>query len=58
MTRLFKLNFDGASRGNPSISRARVCIRDLRGTIKATRIVGFPSGTNNMEEVLDIFYGL
>ena len=54
----WKLNFDGASRGNPGNSGLGVCIRDSHGTVEALTTSPLPIGTNNMVEVQDLLAGL
>ena len=49
--RYWKLNFDGASRGNPGNSGLGACIRDSHGTVVVVITSPLPIGTNNMAEV-------
>ena len=43
-----KLNFDGASRGNPGQSGLGACIRDCIGKVLEISMAPVPIGTNNM----------
>ena len=46
----WKLNFDGASRGNLRLSGLGACIRDSHGLVVAIATSPLPNGTNNMVE--------
>jgi ribonuclease HI/exonuclease III len=53
-----KINFDGASRGNPGKSGIGVCIRDECGRVLAIKSQALPPGTNNMAEAHALLAGL
>lgn len=53
-----KLNFDGASRGNPGFSGTRVVIRDHKGLLVSTISIKLPKGTNNVVEAQALLHGL
>ena len=53
-----KLNFDGRLRGNPSESRARVCIRDHNGWVLGMLAQKLLVGTNNKVEAMALLLGL
>ncbi|XP_057832376.2 uncharacterized protein LOC131043041 [Cryptomeria japonica] len=46
----WKENFDGASKGNPGPSRARVIVRDWKGGVLALGAQRLAEGTNNLAE--------
>ena len=54
----WKLNFDGASKGNPRMSSLEACIQDSQGTIVAITTSPLPTSTNNMAEVQALLVGL
>ena len=54
----WKLNFDGASRGNPGPSGFGACIRNLDGNVVAITISPLPINTNNMAEAQALLAGL
>ena len=54
----WKLNFDGASRGNPVISGLGACIWDSHGSVVAITTSPLPKGTNNMVEAQALLAGL
>ena len=54
----WKLNFDGASRGNPGPSGFGVCIRNSFGDVVAITVSPFPINTNNMAEAHAFLAGL
>ena len=53
-----KLNFDGCSRGNPSESGARVCIRDHNGQVLGMLAQIFLVGTDNKAKAMELLLGL
>ena len=53
-----KLNFDGASRGNPRQSGLGACIRDYIGKVLAITMDPLPIGTNNMAKAQSLLSGL
>lgn len=55
---IFKINFDGCSRGNPGESGIGVCIRDYEGKIIELLAKKIPPGTNNTAEALALLFGL
>lgn len=46
----WKLNFDGASRGNPGPSGLGACIKNSNGDVVAITVSPLPINTNNMAE--------
>ncbi|XP_059076274.1 uncharacterized protein LOC131875684 [Cryptomeria japonica] len=54
----FKLNFDGASRGNPGKSSIGVVVTDDSSNIIKARCQCIPDGTNNVAEIHALFVGL
>ena len=54
----WKLNFDGASRGNLGPSRLGACIRDSQGLVVAIITTPLPARTNNMAELQALLAGL
>ena len=46
----WKLNFDGASRGNPGNSSLGACIGDSNGEVVALTTSPFPISINNIAE--------
>ncbi|XP_059075244.1 uncharacterized protein LOC131875203 [Cryptomeria japonica] len=53
-----KLNFDGASKGNPSTSRIGYVIRDQSGAIIEKMAKPIPLDTNNIAEFTTLLLGL
>lgn len=47
---IFKLNIDGASKGNPGLSRVGVIIRDHKGLVLCAKYFKLLSRTNNEDE--------
>ncbi|XP_057843263.2 uncharacterized protein LOC131052700 [Cryptomeria japonica] len=54
----FKLNFDGASRGNPGQTRIGCCLHNLDGTEVTQRAKPVGIGTNNRAEFMALVEGL
>ena len=54
----WKLNFDGASRGNPGPSGSGACIRNLDGDVVAITVSPLPINTNNMVVAQALFASL
>ena len=57
-TGFWKLNFDGASRGNPGPSGFGVCMRDSCGKVVAITVSPLPIDTNNIFEAHALLVGL
>ncbi|GLJ19097.1 hypothetical protein SUGI_0342960 [Cryptomeria japonica] len=53
-----KLNYDGASRGNPGISGARAVIRNSDGNIIRAACKKLPLDSNNVAEIEALLHGL
>ena len=56
--RYWKLNFDGASRGNLGNSSFGACIRDSNGEVVALITSPLPINTNNIVEAQALLVGL
>ena len=54
----WKLNFDGASRGNPGPSGFGACIRNSSGEVVAITVSPLPIDTNNTAEAHALLAGL
>ena len=54
----WKLNFDGASRGNPGPSGFGACIRNYFGEVVEIKISPLPIDTNNIAEAHALLAGL
>ena len=52
-----KLNFDGASIGNPGKSEFGACIRDCNGKLLTFTTAPLPDGTNKSTEPQAFFTG-
>ena len=55
---IWKLNFDGASKGNPGSSGFGACIRNPFGQVVAITVSPLPVDTNNMAEAHALLAGL
>ena len=53
-----KINFDGASRGNPRKSGIGTCIRDYNGSILEIMVSPILDGTKNIVEAQALLLGL
>lgn len=54
----WKLNFDGASRGNLGFLGLGACIQDSQGSVVAITTSPLSTGTNNMAKVQALLVGL